>query len=154
MGSRQVLLIQGDVICSGQADVAGTRCMACSRCGCRGQPVPYLYHVWMSRWVALRACLCSMMTTRPYRQQGASQLVAAIDGVIAAAGVVSAAVVDGLNPLAFPLTQRQQQDMFAAAVFTHVNRWAAAFGITHDCEAVQEDRAKSEMLSRLLPVHT
>eukprot|EP00775_Hariotina_reticulata_P007145 gene7145-7360_t len=29
---------------------------------------------------------------------------------------------NGLNPLAFPLTQRQQQDMFAAAVFTHVNR--------------------------------
>ncbi|WIA30550.1 hypothetical protein OEZ86_000633 [Tetradesmus obliquus] len=29
---------------------------------------------------------------------------------------------DGLNPLAFPLTEHQQQDMFAAAVFTHVNR--------------------------------
>jgi len=87
------------------------------------------------------------MTTRPYRHQGASQLVAAIGDVVAAA------FVDGLNPLAFPLTQRQQQDMFAAAVFMHVSRWAAAFGITHDCEAVQEDRAKSEMLSRLLPVH-
>jgi hypothetical protein len=29
---------------------------------------------------------------------------------------------DGLNPLAFPLTEHQQHDMFAAAVFTHVNR--------------------------------
>lgn len=29
---------------------------------------------------------------------------------------------DGLSPLAFPLTEHQQQDMFAAAIFTHVNR--------------------------------
>ncbi|KAF8068440.1 Pcca [Scenedesmus sp. PABB004] len=29
---------------------------------------------------------------------------------------------NGLNPLAFPLTERQQSDLFAAAVFTHVHR--------------------------------
>lgn len=29
---------------------------------------------------------------------------------------------DGLDPMAFPLEPKQQQDMFAAAIFTHVNR--------------------------------
>lgn len=29
---------------------------------------------------------------------------------------------NGLNPMAFTLTPKQQQDMFAAAIFTHVNR--------------------------------
>lgn len=29
---------------------------------------------------------------------------------------------DGLDPLAFPLTQRQQQDLFIAAISTHVSR--------------------------------
>jgi len=29
---------------------------------------------------------------------------------------------DGLDPMGFSLTAKQQQDMFAAAIFTHVNR--------------------------------
>lgn len=29
---------------------------------------------------------------------------------------------NGLDPMAFPLTPKEQQDMFAAAIFTHVNR--------------------------------
>lgn len=35
---------------------------------------------------------------------------------------VTVRTADGLDPMAFALTPKQQQDMFAAAIFTHVNR--------------------------------